>query len=333
MNAFVRPQRAVCPLAPAYVAADDPRELLGPDTLALFGFGDAAPRTLDDPRYVHVALQPLRSPAPFEVWRSDTPVQPWRTGRLAGADSASLSFGWVEWPEGEDGIATAAEAAYRAVAAHLAQGTMPNLLRVWNYLDAITEGEGDAERYRQFCVGRACGLQAYARPYPAATAIGRHDGRRVLQVYWLSARDPGLALENPRQVPAWDYPRQYGPRPPSFARAMLAPSLPGLPLMLSGTAAVVGHASHHPDDVDAQFEESLRNVDALLDRARVHAPALPDRFGAGSLLKAYVRREADLGRVASRLAEAGGGAAPSLVLHADVCRRELLVEIDGFHAP
>jgi chorismate lyase/3-hydroxybenzoate synthase len=114
---------------------------------------------------------------------------------------------------------------------------------------------------------------------------------------------------------------------------MLAPALPGLPLMLSGTAAVVGHASHHPGDVDAQFDETLRNFDALLGCARIHAPALPDRFGPGSLLKAYVRREADPARVESRLVGVGGAEARALVLHADVCRRELLVEIDGFHAP
>jgi chorismate lyase/3-hydroxybenzoate synthase len=33
---------------------------------------------------------------------------------------------------------------------------------MWNYLDAINENDGDEERYRQFCLGRARGLGAVA---------------------------------------------------------------------------------------------------------------------------------------------------------------------------
>ena len=65
-----------------------------------------------------------------------------------------------------------------------------------------------------------------------------------------------MPLENPRQLAAWRYPRQYGPRPPTFARAMLAPDAVRLPLMLSGTGAVVGHASLQDDDLQAQLGEA-----------------------------------------------------------------------------
>src|SRR3546814_7749099 len=59
----------------------------------------------------------------------------------------------------------------------------PHLLRVWNYLDAITFGDGDAERYREFCVGRARGLGDFdTNALPAATAIGRCDAAPVVQV-------------------------------------------------------------------------------------------------------------------------------------------------------
>lgn len=332
MSASLRTSLDSPALTAAYVAARDPRELLGPETLAVFGFGDAAPRALDDPRYLHVGLQPHRTPAPFEVWRASRPVSVWRDGAIAGAETDALSFGWIECDEGEAGIASAAEHAYRDITRHLASRDKPHLLRMWNYLDAITDGEDDEERYRQFCVGRIAGLEGYRHTFPAGTAIGRRDGVRRLQVYWIAAREAGLPLENPRQVPAWEYPRQYGPRPPSFARAMLATPPLDLALMLSGTASVVGHASAHPEDVPAQFAESFRNFDALLARARATAPWLPEQFGADSLLKVYVRRAADLGGVEALLADALDPRVPRLVLHAEVCRRELLVEIDGFHA-
>ena len=318
-------------LHPAYAFADDPRTLLGPHVLAVFGFGAAAPRTLDDPRYLHIGLEPAVSPAPFEVWRTPRMATPWRDGEGHGASDGALSFGCIEIAEEDGGIAGAAESAYGLLVQHLQRSEYPHLLRVWNYLDAITEGEGDAERYRQFCVGRVAGLRDYSGQFPAATAIGRRDGRRVLQVYWIAARQPGLAIENPRQVAAYRYPRQYGPQPPSFARAMLAPPSLHLPLMLSGTAAVVGHASQHHDDLPAQLQESFRNFDALIGQARGNAPRLPMQFGEDTLLKVYVRDACELARARERLDAMLMPGVARLVLHAEICRRELLIEIDGFH--
>ena len=82
-------------------------------------------------------------------------------------------------------------------------GDKPHFLRLWNYLVAINAGDGDAERYRLFCQGRARGMaEGGLSQYPAASAIGRQDGVRVLQVYGLAARHHGTAVENPRQVSA-----------------------------------------------------------------------------------------------------------------------------------
>ena len=173
-------------------------------------------------------------------------------------------------------------------------------------------------------------MAGHLATFPAATAIGRRDGRRVLQVYWLSAAASGEGIENPRQVSAYRYPRQYGPQPPSFARATL-PVTPRLPLMLSGTASVVGHASAHPGDIHAQLDETFRNLDTLVAEARQRRPTLPAGIGADSVLKAYVRRPEDTASVAAAIAQRGAAAGASLMVHADICREDLLVEIDGFH--
>ena len=245
--------------------------------------------------------------------------------------AASLS---VEYLTGVDpsGIATAAAAAYRQMTAFIEASDTPHLLRIWNYLDAITDGQGDAERYRQFCIGRARGLGEFdpAR-LPAATAIGRCDGARKLQVYWLSAAAPGTPVENPRQVSAWRYPRDYGPQPPTFARAMLPPTDSQMPLLLSGTASVVGHATLHAGALLAQLKETFANFDALLGAARERQPELPAEFGPGTRLKVYVRDRADMDAVAGALHERFGDRVPRIVLHAAICRRDLAVEIDGVH--
>ncbi|UNK58966.1 pteridine-dependent deoxygenase [Pseudoxanthomonas daejeonensis] len=316
-----------------YAPADTrARQLADPHVLAVFGFGAHAP-VLDDPRWLRVPLQPLGAQAaPIEVWRSAAPVRSGRDGDVAWSTDGNLLFGALEIDELDDGLEAAARRAYARLGAFLAGGDMPHLLRIWNYMDAITLGEEDAERYRRFCVGRVAGMEAFdAARLPAATAIGRHDGVRRLQVYWLAAREPGRPVENPRQVSAYRYPRQYGPQAPSFARAMLPPAGASMPLLLSGTAAIVGHASQHSGSVQAQVDETLANLASLVDTARRQSPELPAVLGAGSPLKVYVRDPSDAEAVAARLDASLDPSVPRLLLHAQVCRRELLVEIDGVH--
>lgn len=334
-------------LAVDYVQAAAPDALLTADTLAVFGFGGDAPHCAD-PRYLRIPLQPYGT-APFEHWRSAGPVSHGRTGDIRWATDGQLTFGVIEIDEagfdgaGVDGpvdghadhsdICEASERAYVQLVDFLAGSRTPHLLRVWNYLDAITQGDGDTERYRQFCVGRARGLGRFdTLALPAATAIGRCDGQRTLQVYWLSAARGGTPVENPRQVSAYRYPREYGPQSPSFARAMLPPPDSRMPLLLSGTASVVGHASLHVGELLGQIGETFSNFDALLAEARRHRPALPAGFGSGTRLKVYVRDLEDLPVVAQALDARFGNSVPRILLHAAICRRELAVEIDGVHA-
>jgi chorismate lyase/3-hydroxybenzoate synthase len=277
-----------------------------------------------------VPLQP-HGTAPLEVWRANAPVRSGRDGDIAWATDGDLLFGAIEVDEAAIGITAAARHAYARLTGFVSASDTPHILRIWNYLDAITLGEGDTERYREFCVGRAQGLGAFdSTTLPAATAIGRCDDERVVQVYWLASRTPGTPLENPRQVSAYRYPRRYGPQPPSFARAMLPPT-DHMPLLLSGTAAVVGHASQHDGELQAQLDETFRNFDALIDSARQHRPELPAHFGAGTRLKVYVRDDHDLDQVQHALQARFGDSVPRIVLHAAICRRELAVEIDGVH--
>lgn len=323
-----------------YVQADSPARLLAADdVLAVLGFGGDAPCS-DDPRYLRVPLQPWHPTrgqgTPYEIWHANAPVTRGRDGAIAWASDGQLLFGAIEIEEssapGNAGIAEAAQRAYASLTGFVAGSGYRHLLRVWNYLDAITQGDGDNERYRQFCIGRARGLGDFdASALPAATAIGRCDDARVIQVYWLAARTAGTPLENPRQLSAYRYPRLYGPQSPSFARAMLPPAGSAMPLLLSGTASVVGHQSLHDDCLESQLAETFANFDSLITAARQQRPLLPAAFGPGSRLKVYVRDAADLPRVAAVLDARLGPDVPRLLLQAAICRRELRVEIDGVH--
>lgn len=314
------------PLAISYVPASASAVPGEPDVLAVIGFGAGADS--DDPRRVRVGLEPCDAgtPALLEVWRGARGVHCGRSGDLRWSSDGEHLFFAIEIEEAAHaGIEAAAEHAYAAICAFVAGSATPHFLRLWNYLDAINAGAGDEERYRRFCAGRARGMDARMHAsYPAATAIGRRDGRRALQVYGLAARTAGRAIENPRQVSAWRYPRQYGPTAPTFARGMRSVDAQ---LLISGTAAVVGHASRHDDDLAAQIDETLENLRSLLAEAG-------DRNGLGarSLLKAYVRHPADAAAVAAALRERVPALGGLLLLGGDICRGELLVEVDGVHA-
>jgi chorismate lyase/3-hydroxybenzoate synthase len=149
------------------------------------GFG-AAPAHAD-PRYLRVALEPLVGPAPFEVWRGSAPVTHESAGEVRWSSDGDYAFGLIEVDEAaRGGIAASARHAYCLLHEWIAASRTPHVLRIWNYLDAINTGNGDAERYREFCRGRAEGMaDLFEHGFPAATAIGVRSGRRVLQVYWL----------------------------------------------------------------------------------------------------------------------------------------------------
>ena len=309
------------PLRIGYSAAAPADLLAQTDVLAVIGFGAA---TLDDPRHFAIGLDRLGEPA-VEVWRGSAPVGQGRDGKVAWSSDGHYGFFSIEVAEpGGDDITQAAERAYVELLASIRRSATPHVLRVWNYFDAINDGDGDDERYRRFCVGRVRGMQGVRQDaYPAATAIGRRDGRRVLQVYALTSRMAGAPVENPRQVNAWRYPRQYGPTAPTFARGMTTAAGQ---LLISGTAAVVGFKSEHDDDVVAQLDETLTNIASLIRTASGGSVVGP---GPGSLLKVYVRDGDDAALVAKRLRAALPDIDGLVLLRGDICRRELLVEIDG----
>ncbi|UPG94799.1 pteridine-dependent deoxygenase [Luteibacter aegosomatissinici] len=309
--------------SPRVTYREPPTGSLPPGTLAAFGFGAQAVSPGDDPRWLRVALEPLAATPP-ELWTVEGEVSCGREGDLRWSRGGGWLYVAVECHEDRHGgPEEAATYAYKLLSAFVAQAPEQHVQRIWNYLGAINTGAGDDERYKQFCTGRIEGMgDVFAQGFPAASAIGHHADPGLLQVYLLATDRAGTRVENPRQVSAWQYPRQYGRTPPSFARATLLPAEDVL--AISGTAAVVGHASAHAGDLGAQLAETRRNLDALLAQG-----GLPEGFDGNAPLKAYVRHPDDAAAVRA-FANAHWPDAPLVLLHGDICREELLVEIDGW---
>lgn len=272
----------------------------------------------------HAGMPPLDQRSRCEIWRTTGAVTQGHDGAVAWRRNEHLLFGWTTASMAEDDVA-ATYSCYRALFACAGNNGYPHLLRIWNFLPGINEGVGDAERYKRFCQGRAQAFdesELAREQYPAGTAIGTRADSRFL-VYFLASTQPGKRVENPRQVNAPQYPRQYGPRSPRFARGMAWPGRDASMLLVSGTASIVGHESRHGAEVEHQFEETWRNLDALCHNAGGAAPVA---------LRVYLRHQRDYPRVRRLLEERLDRRVPVVYLHADICRAELMLEIEGVYA-
>jgi chorismate lyase/3-hydroxybenzoate synthase len=316
---------AAAQLSVGYYAEDSLPE--SPDSiLAEIHFGNL-PQAASTGLRIDVALDPIcRGPAPVEVWHAQGPVKLGMDGAIRFAHDGHHVFAVLEADElAHGGILGAAEFVYAEVRRFQQDSPYRHILRMWNYLDAANEGSGDMERYRQFCVGRARGLDdSIMESYPAASAVGRQRPTGSLQVYWLAGGIAGVAVENPRQVSAYRYPHIYGPTSPSFSRATIAPDDT---LLISGTASILGHASHHIGDATAQLDETLRNLEALIGQAAKQGPGLNTGIAGQTTLKVYVRDATQKQMIDEHLKSRIPDVSATY-LAADICRKELLLEIE-----
>lgn len=270
-----------------------------------------------------------------EVWYSTTSC---RSGIFEGIryrQDDNVLYGVVDLPETEDQDAglplrQAAEDAYRRIFALLDAQGYPFLWRTWNYLADINAETGGMERYRQFNIGRQEAFLSSGRlargNVPAACALGTSRG--PLTIAFMAGRTAPIPIENPRQVSAYNYPAAYGPRSPTFSRAAFA-QLPGQELLfVSGTASIVGHRTVHIGDVAAQTRETFANIEALLNAANQLTRGTP--YSLTELgYRVYIRHAEDQASVQSIVEERLGTDASVIYIQADICRSDLLVEIEA----
>ncbi|SMF25695.1 chorismate transformation enzyme, FkbO/Hyg5 family [Pseudogulbenkiania subflava] len=269
-----------------------------------------------------------------EYWHSATPCRRGRFQDIHFSSNGDLLYGVIELEEGHGSdigtaLQLAAEKAYRQLFSLLEAEGFPHLWRVWNYVPRINEVEHGLERYRQFNIGRHQAFADFARPVdssPAACALGVAEG--PLSIAFLAARRAARGIENPRQISAFEYPRQYGPRSPTFTRAAIADSGRHDILFISGTASIVGHGTVHIDDVVAQTRETVANIAVLVEQARQLAPAAGYAL-AGLDYRVYIRHAADYPKVRATLEQLIGRDIRAVYVQADVCRSDLLVEVEA----
>ena len=123
-------------------------------------------------------------------------------------------------------------------------------------------------------------------------------------------------MSNPSQQDAF----QYGS---AFSRGAFIRQPDVSLIQVSGTAAIDDRgASLHPGDVRAQIDCTFDKIAALIGRK---APRLADIAAAC----VFVKRPEDAPAYQERAAARGLGNLPAVIMVADVCREELLFEIDA----
>jgi chorismate lyase / 3-hydroxybenzoate synthase len=207
-------------------------------------------------------------------------------------------------------------------------------IRFWNYIPDPVEAMGNGlDRYMVFNAGRYDGYakwqgssSSFGPSLATASGVGVISDDLVVQC--LASDTAGTPIENPRQRPAWQYSARYGPMPPCFSRATIAAVNGRRLLLIGGTASIVGEDSQHDGDVGAQLEETLSNLEALIEAARGGAEP-GAALGRLIDLRVYVARLEDVSAIRSVLATRCPRAARVELTIARVCRPELLVEIEG----
>jgi chorismate lyase/3-hydroxybenzoate synthase len=273
-------------------------------------------------------------PTACEVWLCDMPVEQGNAEGLQYRYNSQFLFGVVEVPElaspGEKPpLQQATENAYGRILELLKERDFPFVYRYWNYLSDINGESAELERYRQFNLGRQEALLArgkqIAGELPAACTLGLSQG--PLRIAFLAGRAAAVSIENPRQMNAYQYPQQYGPRSPTFSRANLLQLSGQDILFISGTASIVGHETMHRGDAVSQTREAMTNLQTLVDEAEVRIGKKLDT--RDMLYRVYVRHAEDLEAIQNEMRLIVGTSLKAVFVQADICRSDLLVEIEA----
>jgi chorismate lyase/3-hydroxybenzoate synthase len=211
-------------------------------------------------------------------------------------------------------------------------------VRLWNYIPAIhAPMEPQRDRYMVFNAGRYLayaqhygGPSAFDRNVPTASGIG-HDHPDLI-IHCLSTSGQAIAIDNPRQVPPHRYSSRFGPLPPCFARATLLPES-GL-ILVGGTASIKGEDSLHTASLSMQFHETLTNLASVVEAAHAKSGMIQARaqnhwLNCYTDLRVYHARAADVDLLAALMHQTFSDRCRIEMRRADLCRAELLVEIEG----
>ena len=284
------------------------------------------------------------SGATVEVQRKSDHLAIVRQGELSW-----IHCGHVAPEVSEENVYDRSQDAFARMKNYLSEAGVPleRVVRTWLYLGDIVGPEGQTQRYKELNRARSdyyrevhfgTGLHLHGphrkRIYPASTGIGSQGRDLLISCVALEAKPDRvslISLENPQQTSAFDYAPVYSKKSPKFARAMAVVLEDEALVYVSGTASITESESRHDGDVRAQTHQTLDNIGALISQenfAQHDQPEIGATLDDLAEVCVYVKRIEDHEAV-REICEARLPGVPAVYVEADVCRPELLVEIEG----
>ncbi len=207
------------------------------------------------------------------------------------------------------------------------------IVRQWNYIEGITKMEGGNQHYQLFNNARSKFYDSvqWRDGYPAATGIGALSGgiRVDMDIFIPTAQSSRVEpIDNKLQIAAHAYSEgvlfdaNANKSTPKFERAKSVEYSKGAErhkiIYVSGTAAITGEQSLMNEDGAKQTLATLNNIDQLIDsRSDI------------DILRVYVKSSVDYLSIKGVMEQQLPQMPSVLYTVADVCREELLVEIEG----
>ncbi len=222
-----------------------------------------------------------------------------------------------------------------------------HIIRQWNYIENIAIVEGVAEEHQNYQVfndvrSRYYDQGDFSTGYPAATGIGMDTGGVIIDFMALSESDQvqSKPIQNPGQIDAHRYSEEVLKGTPTgeaqqkctpkFERAKLVTIGSKQYVYVSGTASILGEKTMHVGDVKKQTETTIDNIFRLFSEENQQALGISFEVSdiRFSHLRVYVKYQDDIPEV-KKICLSKLNCNSSLFLVSDVCREDLLVEIEG----
>ena len=221
-----------------------------------------------------------------------------------------------------------------------------NVIRQWNYIGDILKirktDMSEIQNYQIFNEVRHRYYKEYKQTagFPAATGIGcRYNSATIaFNAFHFKSGYSDILIDNPLQVNPFAYDQnkligasksQKVKHPPEFVRGRLISDGNNSILFVSGTASITGQEVTGLGDIEIQTRTTIQNIKTLVDsknisRFSARTVPVPEKY---RYLRVYVKHMQDIPMVKS-ICQNHFGDVPAIYIEADICRENLLMEIE-----
>lgn len=222
-----------------------------------------------------------------------------------------------------------------------------DIIRQWNYIEKITANadynNSKSQHYQIFNDVRSKYYQQanFDNGFPAATGIGMDFGG--ITIDFIAAKSENkksiIGVKNPVQLDAYHYSKEvlaentamndFCQTSPKFERAKAFITSEGKWIFVSGTAAIIGQLSQQQSCIVEQTEMTIQNILGLISTENLQKHGIDCREKVSlDYLRTYIKFERDIPQV-KKICRKYFPYIPIIFVVADICRPELLVEIEG----